>query len=371
LPEPNLWHSAGTLALFVRGDDEQADLFSLVDDGTTRLVFPDVGREARVSRDGRWLGFIRWYEDGRSTLELHDAQSGEVREIAPDTASGLFSYSFDPESRRLAYLDLGDYTDAGVPWALVIVDLEGGATARHDAFMAGPDTRPLPGMPIGWSGHPSQSDELIIDTFLPYTEGGWMGMWGVTLPADGTSAPLESLVRRELIPAAPVYSSRPRLAPDGQDVAYLGRNPDYVPDNYHTEFYDLAVNRLGIASLADGARTTIVDIDDGSALTRAFSWSPTGERLLFAQGRYEGEDFANLVLKSSDRSGTTVTYGPLMLPPLGGILDLAWCDSSRAIYVTWDGVDGTERLVSFDLNTGVSTEISAGRRLQIVGCAPE
>jgi hypothetical protein len=77
-----------------------------------------------------------------------------------------------------------------------------------------------------------------------------------------------------------------------------------------------------------------------------------------------------LSLKSSDRSGTIVEYGPLTLPPLGDLFDLTWCDKSLALYVTWDGGDGTHRLLSFDLNTGISTEISAGQRAEIVSCAP-
>ncbi len=371
LPEPDSWHAAGTRLLFVSGDDEQADLFALGDDGTVWQLFPDVGRAARVSPDGRWLGFVRWHDGGRSTLELHQTQSGEVREITPDTTSGLFQFAFDSDGSRLAFINLGVYSDAGVPWDLVVVDLESGATARYDALMAGPETRPLPGMPVGWSAQTSPGDELIIDTFLPYTEGGWMGVWGVTLPENGASAPLDSLIVRELIPGAPAYSSRLRLAPDSRDVAYLGRDLDYVPDNYVSEFYDLAVNRLSFTALGDGVTTMVVEVDDGSALARAFSWSPTGERLLFAQGHYEGENWADLTLKSSDRSGTIVTYGPLTVPALGGLSDLVWCDPSQVFYVTWDGSGGPEHLVGFDLNTGISSEISAGRRVEIVGCAPE
>jgi hypothetical protein len=114
----------------------------------------------------------------------------------------------------------------------------------------------------------------------------------------------------------------------------------------------------------------LVEASDGSALARGLAWSPAGERLLFVQGTYEGESFAELSLKSSDSSGTVVTYGPLTLPPLGGLLELAWCDPSLALYVTWDGGAGTQHLLSFDLNTGVSGEVSSGRQLQIVGCAP-
>jgi hypothetical protein len=249
------------------------------------------------------------------------------------------------------------------------VDLENGTSARYDALMVHNEMRPLPGVPLGWSDLGSRSDELIIDTFVPYTEGGWMGAWGVMLPADGASTPLDALNLRELIPGSPVYSSDLYLAPDGRDLAFLGRDPDYVPDNYYPEFYDLAVNRMEIASLNEGERTTVVEADDGSALARTLAWSPSGERLLFAQGHYDGEDFSKLSLKSSDREGTLVNYGPLSLPALGGLLDLAWCDASRVFYVTWDGGDGTKHLMDFDLNTGESTTIISGRRVEIISCA--
>jgi len=107
-----------------------------------------------------------------------------------------------------------------------------------------------------------------------------------------------------------------------------------------------------------------------AALARALAWSPSGERLLFAQGFYEGESFARLDLKSTERGGAIVAYGPLDLPPLGGLLKLAWCDPSLAFYLLWDGSDGSQRLHAFDLNTGASAKISAGGRLEIVGCAP-
>jgi hypothetical protein len=368
--EPATWYDGGVLALFSNGDGEQADLYAMEADGKTRLLLADVGRDARVSPDGRWLGFVRWGQDGRGSLELHDARSGERRRITPETTSGLLRFAFDPDGRRLAYLDLGAFTQAGVPWSLVVVDLESGAAAQYEALMRSQGARPLPGAPVGWSQAVPDKDELLIDTFMPYTEGGWMGMWGVTLPADGQSAQLDALPLRELIPAVPTYSSQVFLAPDGRSVAFLGRDPDYYPDNYFPEFYDLAVNRLEIAALADGARTVLVEASDGSALARGLSWSPAGERLLFAQGAYEGESFAELSLKSSDRSGAVVTYGPLTLPLLGGLLELAWCDPSLALYVTWDGGSGTQHLLSFDLNTGVSGEISHGGQLQIVGCAP-
>lgn len=369
-PQSPSWHAPEAVALIVSGDDQLADFYALSRDGATSVLLSDVGSTVSVSSDGRWLGFFRWGQDGRGVLELHDAASGESRQITPDTSGGLFRFAFAPDRPRLAYLDLGAFTDTGVPWALVIVDLENGETVRYEGQMVDNETRPLPGAPVGWSGASETAEEIIIDTFLPYTEGGSMGVWGVSLPDDSASVSLDSLRKRELIPSSPVYASRLHLAPDRQRVAFLGRDPDYFPDNYFPEFYDLAVNRLEVASLEDGARTLLVEASDGSALARGLAWSPSGERILFTQGHYEGEEFAELSLKSTDLSGTVVTYGPLTLPPLGGLLDLAWCDSALALYLAWDGSNGTQHLLIFDLNTGVSTEIAAAQRLEIVGCVP-
>jgi hypothetical protein len=369
---PTSWFASGVLALFTSGDGERSDLYALTTDGDLQEALPDVGSEVSVSPDGRWLGFVRWHDDGRADLVVQDAATGEQRLLSPETASGLLRFAFHPDGQRLVYLDLGAYTDVGVPWALVLADLVGVDGVRYEALMADGETRPLPGAPVGWSGQ-----ELIIDTFLPYTEGGSMGVWAVTLPAevpatrdDGGSEPLEELPLRELIPGSPVYSSRVFLSPDRGSIAYLGRDPAYAPSNYQPEFYDLAVNRLGVAEVANGERRALVEVDDGSALARALAWSPDGDRLLFAQGFYEGQSFESLSLKSSSRDGTVVQYGPLTLPPLGGLLELAWCNPSLALYVTWDGGGGMEHLLSFDLNTGESRPIASERRLHIVGCAP-
>jgi hypothetical protein len=235
----------------------------------------------------------------------------------------------------------------------------------------------LPGYPLGWSKADSQKDELLFDTFAPGTEGGWLGIWGVTLPADGVSASLDSLPLRQWVPGAPVYFAPPKLAPNGQSVAFLGRDLAYQPQGYTPDFYDLAVNRLEMVALSaqeeageNGARTALIVLEDGSALGRALAWSPDSERLLFAQGRYEGLQWASLTLKSVDRAGAIREYAPLGLAPVGALYDLAWCDAARALYVLWDGEAGTQRLFSLDLESGLEREISAAQRIKIVGCAP-
>lgn len=370
VPQQASWYGAGIVALFLNGNSKGSDLYSMDLAGTTRLVLSDIGSEAHVSPDGRWLGFFRWQQDGRGTLELLDAQSGEGRQISPNAASGLMHLVFDQESRRLAFVEMGALSAGQVPWTVVVVDLESTAVARYDGLMTDRDTRPLPGVPVGWTGFVSAGDELIIDTFVPYSEQGSMGAWGVTLPGDGQSAPLDALSLREVIPGAPTYSSALYLAPDGRDVAFLGRDPEYVPDGYAAEYYDLAVNWLGMAALDSGVRTILVRASDGSALAHDLSWSPSGERLLFAQGHYDGANLAELSLKSSDRHGVVVEYGSLGLTSFDTLLHLVWCDDSLVLFITFDGTEATQHLHLFDLNTGVSREISVGQRIEIVGCAP-
>jgi hypothetical protein len=357
------------VALFSVGDYASGDLYALGDDGMARLVFPGVGRGTSVSPDGRWLGFVRGETEDKPWIELHDAKTGASRQIVPDTfAASTLNLAFDRSSRRLAYLYLGDLGENGVvPWALVVVDLEQDTTARYDAQMTHEDRRSLPGMPVGWSS----SDELIINTFMPYSGGGWAGVRGVTFPADGAPASLDTLSLRELLPGAPAYLSRLFLSPDGQNLAFLGRDLDYKPDNYLFEFYDLAVNRLEIVTLASGARTLQFRVDDGSALAHALAWSPAGDRLLFAQGRYEGgEHLGTLTLKSSDLNGAVVEHGPLTLPPLSTLADLAWCTASQVLYVVWDGSDYTQQLYSLDLSTALSTQLSSGDQINLITCAP-
>lgn len=355
-------------ALFTVGDYSSGDLYALGSDGSTRLISSGLGQKVRLSPDGRWLGSV--WQDGSETLELRDAASAENHLFTPGTASGMLNFAFDHAGRRLAYLDLGEYGENGVPWALVIVDLEKNTSARYDALMSNEDQRFLPGIPVGWSSLASDGDKLIIDTFMPYTEGGNAGVQGVTLPPDSASAPLDTLPLRELSPSAYTYLSRLYLSPNGQNLAFLSRDYDYMPDNYFPEFYDLAVNRLEIAALDDGARALLLEASDGSALGSVVAWSPAGDRVLFAQGRYEGENFSALTLKSSDLSGAVIEYGPLTWSPLSILSDLAWCSASQALYVLSDWSINEQRLYSFDLSSGLSTALNTGQQIQIAGCAP-
>jgi hypothetical protein len=280
----------------------------------------------------------------------------------------MVRFLFDPSASRLAYVDLGTVMGGRVPWSLVVADLETDMSVRYDAVMADVDSRPLPGVPVAWSGA-GPREHIILDTFLPYTESGWMGVWDVPLPAGSVSGLLETLLPREIVPGG-AYGSQVVLAPDGHNLAYLARDPDYVPDNYSPEYYDLAVNRLAIASLGDGSSYTLVEASDGSALARAVSWSPLSDRIIYARGLYEGEHLSDLVLKSTDLSGSVVTYGPLDVPGPGELMDIVWCSPGVVFFVTWDGLDGLEKLISFDLNTGATREIAADRRVDIVTCVP-
>jgi hypothetical protein len=363
---PASWFQDGVVALFSVGDYSSGDLYALQSDGSTRLILSGIGSKVRLSPGGRWLGSV--WQDGSETLELRDAESGASRLFTPSVYSGMLDFAFDGASRRLAYLDLGAPSESGVPWALVIVDLENNASARYEALLSNEDRTYLPGIPVGWTGF--DDEQLILDAFMPYTEGGNAGAWSVTLPPDGASAPLDTLPLRKLPPGEHTYLSRLYLSPDGQNLAFLSRDYEYMPENYLAEFYDLAVNRLEIAALGDGARALLVEASDGSALGNLLAWSPAGDRLLFAQGRYEGQDFSTLTLKSSDLGGAVTEHGALSLSPSSALADLAWCSASQALYVLSDWSANEQRLYSLDLLTGVSTELTTGPQIQLAGCAP-
>jgi hypothetical protein len=358
-------------ALFLSGGETGAGLYGLIADGSTRLVMENIGEKPRISPDGRWLAFARWREDGRGAIVLHDALSDATSELLTETTSGFLRFAFDRESRRLAYLELGPVlSDGSVPWAIVVAELETGATARYEAVMVEHDSAPLPGLPLGWSSVASGADELILDTVVPYAEAWGMGVWGVTLPADGGSAPLDVLTLRQILSRESLYSLMPPLAPDGRTIGYLLSDPDYVPENYAPEFQDFAVNRLGVAELATGALTTLVEVSDGSALAHTLAWSPSSERLLFARGHYDGEHLANLTLLSTDHSGRVASHGSLDSPPSASLLELAWCGESTALYRFWSGATKMQHLYRFDLDSGIATETASAQRIEIVGCVP-
>lgn len=196
-----------------------------------------------------------------------------------------------------------------------------------------------------------------------------MGVWAIPLPAGTISGLLDTLSPIEMVPSGG-YGSDVILAPEGEKLAYLARDPNYVPDNYVAEYYDLAVNQLVVAVLENRTRDTLVEVDDGGALARAIAWSPASERLLFAQGTYEGEQLTDLTLESTDLDGTVVTYGPLNLPGPAELVEMVWCSSGAVYLVTLDWQDGLEKLSSVDLNTGAVEEITARRRVDVVTCVP-
>jgi hypothetical protein len=338
--------------------------------GEPRRIREGLGENVHVSPGGTWLGFLEREAAGQVTLQIY-AAGDSISHTIPSGETGVpYDFAFDSAGERLVYLDLGERSTAGLPWALVVIDLESGQTTRYPAVMSNPEDQPLPGTPLGWSQTTADADELIFDTFLPGTEVGWQGVWGVTLPAGGETAPLRSLPLRQLVPPAPVYTMDPHMSPGRKRLAFLGRNPSYKPDGYTPEFYDLAVNRLEILELSQGTRRALVVADDGSALGRALAWSPQGDQILFAQGRYEGQDWASLMLKTADLDGAVHELGRLNMPARGGLVQLAWCRESMILYSTWDGSNGQQSLYIFNMESGIAVPVRNAVRIEIVGCAP-
>jgi hypothetical protein len=289
-----------------------------------------------------------------------------ITPLTPDYM--LNGVAFNHDETRMAFVELGPFTPDAYVWAVVVVNLTDGTTARYEMTMTlGSDPELLPGHPVGWS---SSGDELLLDTFLPGTEGTWRGVWAVTIPPGVGSGFLESLSRREVIPYGD-YLTSPHLSPDATQLAYLNRDFTYTPDDYVVMAYDLVVHQLWTVNLVSAAPSSLVNVTDGGALERdASAWSPDGAQVLFAQGRFVGGDsFPALTLKVHESGGTVRDVGPAPLPAGGWLLGLDWCAPEIAL-ATVRVPGGPYELQMIDLTTGASSLVDSGDGMSVLGCIP-
>jgi len=348
-PTPEHWLPENTLALVSAGPWERSQLHALTIDGTLIDLGHPLTPEATVAPSGRWIGSTRSDPPRVVVTNLSDGSSYTINGTAD---SQIYGMAFDRPETRLAFLELGPVSEEGIPWAIVVVDLVDGTTSRFSLEIDIADPSMLPGHPLGWS---ADGSVLLIDTFMPYTEGAWAGVWALTLPPGTASTPIDSLGRRELIPMGG-YLTQPRLSPDGRSLLYLNRDYDYTPAGYEPTAYDLAVNQLWQADIASGARTLLVETTDGSALGRSASWAPAGQRVIYAQGRYAGDTFASLTLKRQHPDGMRSDVGPIPLPPQGNLTQLDWCRPDVAL-ITVTTMEGDRKLHRADLG-GEATRLS-------------
>jgi hypothetical protein len=274
--------------------------------------------------------------------------------------------AFHRDETRLAFVEIGPPSNERIPWAIVVVSLTDGSTTRFEGT-TGEHDPPLPGTPLAWP----DSDELFLNTFLPYTEEGSTGLWGVTIPPAASPAPIAALEAREAL-AGPDYLFQPRLAPGGQRFLYLNRDYDYTPADYEPRAYDLAVHQLGLVERDGTASRLLIDVTAAGALAGAAAWSPDGAEILFAEGRYAGGDtFGTLTLKALDvDAGAAREIGPLSLPERGTLVSLDWCAprAALAVVATWEGA---HQLHTLNVETGESQTLVTDDFVQVLGCVRE
>jgi len=360
------WLPTGALALYKAGPWESPGLHALAADGSTA----DLGREVQgwttVSRTGRWIAHSDRSSSG-DVVAVSNLETDIVHTIPLTADFTLYGSAFDRAESRLAFLELGSDGAGGYNWAIVVVSLSDGSTTRFDASFsvgAADSSMPLPGNPLGWS---AGGEELLLNTFMPDTEGNWAGVWGIALPPGTASTALESLSRRQLAPAGG-YITDPRLSPDGARLLYLNRDFDYTPAGYEPMGYDLAVNQLWALRLASGERTLLVEVTDGGALARAAAWSPDGARILFAQGSYSGGAFGSLALKIRDGGGAVDEVGPAPLPPGGGLRQLDWCAPAVALAVS-TSTDYDHQLYTVNVgSSSASLVVTSEDQISVLGC---
>jgi len=356
------WLPEDTILLYASGSWESPQLYAL----TIGTVSVDLGRtlgqRAALSRTGLWIA----YPDSSppaSAVVVANLADGTTYNVPLTPDYGLYDMAFDPAETRLAFMELGPLGAEGTSWAVVVISLADGSTARFDAVLE-PDSAMLPGRPIGWS---ASGDELLLDAFMPGTEGGWAGVWGIALPPGAASAPISTLTSRELVPLGSYFAS-PRLSPDAARLLYLNRDFGYTPTGYAPMAYDLAVNQLWSLDLASGAPTSLVDVTDGGALARDAAWSQEAPSVLFAQGNYAGDTFDTLTLRIHDSSAVS-DFAPMPLPPGGDLRSIAWCRSDLA-FVTVTDASYDYQLQVVEIGSGAPTTVASAPYISILGCIP-
>jgi dipeptidyl aminopeptidase/acylaminoacyl peptidase len=295
-------------------------------------------------------------------VRVHDLEAGTSAEYAATDRYHVYGLAFDLAETRLAFLELAPPEVENMPWAIVVVRLEDGMTTRLEASTL-PELHRYPGNPLGWS---ASGDELLIATFLPYSDGLYAGVWAISVPPDTPSGMLTGLPSRLLVPGGG-YRSVPRISPDGTRLLYLARDPEYMPADFEP-VEDFAANQLWVLDLASGQPALLYEVTDGDALMRDAAWSPDGSEILLAQGHFAGPEFGTLALKILDAEGQPRDAPAVPVAEGKYAMSLHWCRPDLALvqYMTRDtmfelaGVDPT--------GTGDWWEPQSGQPAFLLGC---
>ncbi len=353
----------GTVALYAAGPWDGLELYALAADGTATGLGLQVTANAAVSPGGRWLAYLDGAK-GADDMVVRNLQDGRAYTIALDQSGVdvVAAPAFDDDESRLAFVEVAPHDPEGVPWAIVVVDLQGGATRRLRTIHPLGQAAQPPGYPLGWSAQ----GELLLDTFVPQSEGAHQGLWALTLPESGTPA-VDALPHRRLLAGGAYAWSQ--LSPDGTRLLYLARDHGYTPADYQVEYIDSAVNQLWSLDIASGQTTLLVEVTDGGALGAA-AWSPNGDQALFVQGRYSGGDrLGSLTLKACTVGGALREVGPLSLPAESYLWPLGWVRPGLALVpVSLQG--GTMELYTVDVGGGGVARVAEAPHIRLVGCLP-
>lgn len=365
-PPPSSWLPTGTFALYAAGPWDGLQLQALAPGPTSADMGRAVSFNSALSRTGRWIAHADSPAPATSVV-VANLESGTTHTAPLTPDYYLYGMAFDHAETRLAFTELGGSGMGTYTWAVVVVNLADGSTTRFEDTFTPPvgAGMMLSGRPIGWT---AAGDELLLDTFLPDTEGNWAGVWAVTLPPGTPSAALNTLSRRAII-AAGDYSAETRLSADATRLLYLNRDYSYTPSGYTPMAYDLAVNQLGEVNIAAGSPTLLVNATDGSALARSAAWSQETPQILFAQGTYAGDAFGSLMLKRRDATGTISDAGLVPLPPGGSLQSIDWCLPNFAlVVVATTDYDHQLYIVEFG---GGSTLVTSDAYISVLGCIPQ
>jgi hypothetical protein len=346
--------------LYGEGPEQAPRLYALTEDGNDERLELGVYQGAAVSATGRWVASPSSYPTAASVAI---ANLGNGRSYAIDATEdwGVYEMVFDRAEQRLAFLELAPAPVPNIPWAIVVVDLADGSTTRFEG-MTRPEQGAYPGNPLGWT---PDGRELLIGTFLPYSDGPFAGVRALVIPPGTASAPIDELEQRTLIPGG-AYRSVPHPSPDGTRLLYLARDPDYMPADYEPAL-DFAVNQLWTLEIASATSTMLLEVTDGDALGADAAWAPDGERILFARGHYDGVNWGTLALRVRDGTGKVTELASLPMPEEGAGLNVNWCRADTALGVLRAGLVPSE-LHWVDVASGELKQLASADAVFVLGC---
>ncbi|MBN1264316.1 MAG: hypothetical protein JXA25_02405 [Anaerolineales bacterium] len=364
-PPASAWLPPGTIALVRSGTWASASLKAAAADATITDLGVTLYGASSVSLSGRWVASADSPAPA-ANIQIINLESSITYSIPITPGYTIYGTAFDQDEQRLAFMELGA-SGGTYLWGIVVVNLADGSTTRFDtSFAIGSHPAFLPGRPVGWN---AAGDLLILDTFMPDTEGNWAGVWGVAVPPGAASADLDTLAAVSLVPMGG-YLTEPVLSRDGTHLLYLNRDYGYTPAGYVVMAYDLVVNELWDLNLTTNTATPYIDASDGSALMRGAGWSMDGSQILYGQGSFSGgADFTAMGLKTYT-GGVSTAVGPAAIPAGGAMQQLAWCRPGTGL-ATARQSGGDSELQVIDMLSGGSVVIAdVQQAVDILGCVP-